>query len=308
MRLLLTSLKLGTSIQLQVSIAMANFFQRHLVENETTPRRTTIPETSNDPGTGISIVALYQDIVVHRRVTLSMMLALGHHSLPNHLTGPIPEMDIHNLLVATDCRLMGAWFRMTRYRRPATTQDTIARLINIDWVAMMRICRHHHQSGSASVTQATTVIENGSNLEKGASNMVDVSVSANAPVQRAGIGLVPALAHRHGLARGRDHGLLPPIVLPLIVLMIWMTSNMSYLGCSDQSRQRSGSCTSHLLRSHGQRLIALSGKHAHLPSGCQSERWNLNTDFPVADVGSLNIVLNLGYSMFILLPCILLPC
>lgn len=180
MRLLLTYLKLEASIQLQAPTAMASFLQYHSVENETTPRRMTTPGTSNDPGIGISIVVLYQDIVGRRRVTLITMPALGRHSLQNHPTDPIPETNIHNLLVATDYKLMGAWFRMTRYRRPATTQDIIARLISIDWVAMIkaiRIYHHHRRSGFASATQAMIVVESGSDLERRARQTVDTSAN-----------------------------------------------------------------------------------------------------------------------------------
>lgn len=239
---------------------MANSLRYPSMESEITRRSTTTIEPSSAPGTGISIVVLYQDIVGHLRMTLNMMQALGRHRLPNHRTGHIPETSIHNLLVATGCS-KGAWFRMTRQHRLATTLDTIARPRNIERGAMIeaiRICRHHRRSGSAIATQATTVIENGSDLERGASRPVDAS--ANIRVRRVDIGVAHALAHRHGLARGRDHGLLPPIAPLTAALTRWMTSNMNCLGCSDPRHLRSESCTSHQSRSHGQRLTALSGK------------------------------------------------
>lgn len=187
MRLLLTHPRLGTYIQLQSPTDMANTLQYHSTESEITPRSMTTIETSSDPGIRISIVVLYQDIVGHRRMMLSMTEALGRHRLPTHRTGHIPETSIHNLLVATDCS-KGAWFRMTRHHRLATTLDTIARLINIDRVAMIkaiRIFRHHRRSGSvsasASATQATTVTESGSDLERGANHTADVSADVHVP-------------------------------------------------------------------------------------------------------------------------------
>lgn len=180
MRLLLTHPRLGTSIKPQSPADMANSLQYHSMENEITPRPMTITETSSDPGIRISNVVLYQDIVGHLRIKLNMIHALGRHRLPTHRTGPIPETSIHNLLVATDCRLTGSWFRMTRYHRLVTTLATIARLINIDRVAIvkaMRICRHHRRFGSASAMQATTVFESGSDLERGANQTENVSAN-----------------------------------------------------------------------------------------------------------------------------------
>lgn len=179
MRLLSTHPRLGTSIQLQSPTDMANSLQYHSMENEITPRPMTTVETSSDPGIRISIVVLYQDTAVHLRMTLNMMSAPGRHRLPTHHTGLIPETSIHNLLVATGW-LAGAWFRMTRYHRLATTPDTIVHRINIDRVAMIkstRTCRLHRRFASASATQATTVIENGTDLEKGANHTVDVSAN-----------------------------------------------------------------------------------------------------------------------------------